>query len=188
MWIHSFMQPTNNQWNACSFACAANTEQATFWHSFAFASVPHALFAFAYGCGCAFKDGITCTHFIETRTSGCYPLLHCARPYSQWYLRTNDGSEWKFDKWWHCREMVSWIPEWSYENSGLTGPWMIEHDYERFYQLVLALIKENRCITVAEIVRYLWDVTCDPPLHGTIVEIIWVFLGIRKMCARCVRK
>ncbi len=28
--IHSFRQPTNNQRNACSFACAANAEQATF--------------------------------------------------------------------------------------------------------------------------------------------------------------
>ncbi len=49
--VHSFGQPTNDQWNACSFACAANAEQATFWHSFAFASVSHALFAFAYRCG-----------------------------------------------------------------------------------------------------------------------------------------
>ncbi len=30
--VHSFSQPTNNQRKACSFACAANTEQATFWH------------------------------------------------------------------------------------------------------------------------------------------------------------
>ncbi len=35
--VHSFMQPMNNQRNACSFAFAANTEQATFWHSFVFA-------------------------------------------------------------------------------------------------------------------------------------------------------
>ncbi len=51
--VHSFGQPTNDQRNACSFACAVNAEQATFWHSFAFASVPHALFASAYRCGCA---------------------------------------------------------------------------------------------------------------------------------------
>ncbi len=37
--------------NACSFACAANAEQATFWHSFAFASVLHAMFAFTYRSG-----------------------------------------------------------------------------------------------------------------------------------------
>ncbi len=49
--VHSFEQPTNNQWNACSFACAANIEQATFWDLLAFASVPHALFASTYGCG-----------------------------------------------------------------------------------------------------------------------------------------
>ncbi len=49
--VHPFGQPTNNQRNACSFACVANAEQATFCHSFAFASVPHALFAFAYRCG-----------------------------------------------------------------------------------------------------------------------------------------
>ncbi len=53
--VHSFGQPMNNQWNACSFACAANAEQATFWHSFAFALVLHALFAFTYRCGRAFK-------------------------------------------------------------------------------------------------------------------------------------
>ncbi len=49
--VHSFGQPTNNQQNACLFACLSNTEEATFWHSFAFASVPHALLAFAYRCG-----------------------------------------------------------------------------------------------------------------------------------------
>ncbi len=30
MYIHSFEQPTTAQLNACSFACAANAEQATF--------------------------------------------------------------------------------------------------------------------------------------------------------------
>ncbi len=49
--IHSFGEPMNNRWNTCLFACAAN-EQATFWHSLAFALVPHALFAFR--CGRAF--------------------------------------------------------------------------------------------------------------------------------------
>ncbi len=49
--VHSFGQPTNNQGNACSFACVANAEQATFWHSLAFASISHVLFAFAYRCG-----------------------------------------------------------------------------------------------------------------------------------------
>ncbi len=49
--VHSFGQPSNNQQNACSFACAANAEQATFWHSFAFTSVLHALFAFVHRCG-----------------------------------------------------------------------------------------------------------------------------------------
>ncbi len=53
--IQSFKQPKNNQRNACSFACATNVEQATFWHSFAFVSVPHALFAFAYRCGRALR-------------------------------------------------------------------------------------------------------------------------------------
>ncbi len=46
----------NNQRNACSFAYAANAEQATFWYLFAFALVPHALFAFAYRCGRAFRN------------------------------------------------------------------------------------------------------------------------------------
>ncbi len=49
--IHSFGQATNNQWNICTFARVANAEQATFWHSLAFVSVPHVLFAFAYRCG-----------------------------------------------------------------------------------------------------------------------------------------
>ncbi len=53
--VLSFQQPTNNQKNACSFACVTNAEQATFWHSLAFASVLHALFAFAYRCGHALK-------------------------------------------------------------------------------------------------------------------------------------
>ncbi len=59
--VHSFGQPTNNQGNACLFACVVNAEQATFWHSFAFVSVSHALFAFVYRCGCALKvtiDGL----------------------------------------------------------------------------------------------------------------------------------
>ncbi len=49
--LHLFGQPTNNQQNTCLFACVANAEQATFWHSFAFPSVPHALFVFVYRCG-----------------------------------------------------------------------------------------------------------------------------------------
>ncbi len=31
--VHSFRHSTNNLWNACSFACVANVEQATFSHS-----------------------------------------------------------------------------------------------------------------------------------------------------------
>ncbi len=54
--IHSFGQPTKDQRNTCSFAYAANAEQATFWHSFTFASVSHALFAFVYRCKHTFRQ------------------------------------------------------------------------------------------------------------------------------------
>ncbi len=66
-WVtNPFGQPTNNQRNACSFACAENAKQATSWHSFAFASVPHTSFAFAYRCGCFFKRShhFTCRIYI----------------------------------------------------------------------------------------------------------------------------
>ncbi len=51
--VHLFGQPMNNQRNVCSFACVTNAEQAHFRHLLAFASVTHALFMFAYRCGCA---------------------------------------------------------------------------------------------------------------------------------------
>ncbi len=60
--VHSFRQPMNNQRNACSFACAANAEQATFWHLLAFAFIPHALFAFAYRFGHAFTPAFVTSH------------------------------------------------------------------------------------------------------------------------------
>ncbi len=62
--VHSFGQPTNNQRNACSFAYVANPEQATFWHSLAFTSVSHALFAFAYRCGRALREFFFNIHIL----------------------------------------------------------------------------------------------------------------------------
>ncbi len=40
--------------DGCTFKYA-NAKQTTFWHSFEFASAPHALFAFAYKCGHNFE-------------------------------------------------------------------------------------------------------------------------------------
>ncbi len=96
--VHSFGQPTNNQRNACSIACAANTEQATFWHSFAIASVLYALFM--YKCGCALTR--TCTwyycacagqvhsHFkflqIITGHETCFSSWSCSRNFFSGFI------------------------------------------------------------------------------------------------------
>ncbi len=70
--VRSFWQPKNNHWNSCSIACVVNIEQATFWHSFAFESVPHALFTFAYRCGCTFWS------INSIRIAfGCSPNIRC---------------------------------------------------------------------------------------------------------------
>ncbi len=83
---HSFGQPTNNQWKACLFACAANAEQVTLWHWFAFASVSHVLFAFAYRCGRALivlkyilPKFLYLFKYFLTISSGCIwmPRLEC---------------------------------------------------------------------------------------------------------------
>ncbi len=60
--VYSFGQPTNDQRNA---------EQATFWHSFAFASVLHSLFVFAYRCGCALKFSFERVYFCAAKPHGC---------------------------------------------------------------------------------------------------------------------
>ncbi len=79
--LNPFEQPTNNLRNACSFACVVNAEQATFWHSFAFASVPHALFA--YRCGHAFRQNCVMGMCTFQR-----PLL----PHYHWHAMRNNST------------------------------------------------------------------------------------------------
>ncbi len=53
---------------------------------------------------------------------------------------------------------------------------------------VQALIEKNGCMTVADIVWYFRDVAYNPLSHRIVVEIIWVHLGMRKICVRWVPK
>ncbi len=99
-------------------------------------------------------------YFIGTRTSHCYLLFHCVRPYSQRHLCKNEGSVWQFDKLLHSQETVPQVPEWSYGNWEWTVRRMTEHDQWRFNRTVRALIEENGFITVAEYKRYFQGVAC----------------------------
>ncbi len=54
--------------------------------------------------------------------------------------------------------------------------------------MVWVLIKENECITIAEIVWCFRDVACNPLSHGTVIKITHVYLGMRKTYPRWVPK
>ncbi len=88
------------------------------------------------------------------------------------------GNSMSYDivKWWHgkflndCMDIV--------DEPRQEQPNVINKDNDQCSASFL--IEENECITFAEINRYFQDVACNPLSHKTIIEVIQIFIGMKK--------